>query len=62
MKENSVYKGDLKFARVSFSDINNLNNKIFIDLGTKDGIKIHAVSCKALKTISLESLLEAHWQ
>ena len=29
---------------------------------TKDGIKIHAVSCKALKTISLESLLEAHWQ
>ena len=29
---------------------------------TKDGIKIHAVSCKALKTISLDSLLEAHWQ
>ena len=29
---------------------------------TKAGIKIHAVSCKALKTISLESLLEAHWQ
>ena len=44
MKENSVYKGDLKFARVSFSDINNLNNKIFIDLGTKDGIKIDMIA------------------
>ena len=44
MKENSVYKGDLKFARVSFSDINNLNNKIFIDLGTKEGIKIDMIA------------------
>ena len=44
MKENSVYKGDLKSARVSFSDINNLNNKIFIDLGTKDGIKIDMIA------------------
>ena len=44
MKENSVYKGDLKFARVSFSDINNLNNKIFIDLGIKDGIKIDMIA------------------
>ena len=44
MKENSIYKGDLKFARVSFSDINNLNNKIFIDLGTKDGIKIDMIA------------------
>ena len=44
MKENSVYKGDLKFARVSFSDINNLNNKIFIDLGTKDGVKIDMIA------------------
>ena len=26
MKENTIYKGNLKFARVSFSDINNLNN------------------------------------
>lgn len=40
MKENNIYKGDLKFARVSFSDINNLNNKIFIDLGTEDNIKL----------------------
>lgn len=29
---------------------------------TKDGIKIHSISCKALKTISLDSLLEAHWK
>ena len=44
MKENGIYKGNLKFARVSFSDINNLNNKIFIDLGTKDGIKIDMIA------------------
>ena len=44
MKENSIYKGNLKFARVSFSDINNLNNKIFIDLGSKDGIKIDMIA------------------
>ena len=44
MKENSIYKGNLKFARVSFSDINNLNNKIFIDLGTEDGIKIDMIT------------------
>lgn len=29
---------------------------------TKEGIKIHAMSCKALKTVSFESLLEAHWK
>ena len=44
MKENSIYKGSLKFARVSFSDINNLNNKIFIDLGSKDGIKTDMIA------------------
>jgi len=44
MKENNIYKGDLKFARVSFSDINNLNNKIFIDLGTEDNIKIDMIT------------------
>ena len=44
MKENNIYKGSLKFARVSFSDINNLNNKIFIDLGSKDGIKIDMIT------------------
>ncbi|MDC7954583.1 rod shape-determining protein MreC [Fusobacterium simiae] len=44
MKENNIYKGDLKFARVSFSDINNLNNKIFIDLGIKDGIKVDMIT------------------
>ena len=44
MKDNSIYKGNLKFARVSFSDINNLNNKIFIDLGAEDGIKIDMIT------------------
>ena len=44
MKENSIYKGNLKFARVSFRDINNLNNKIFIDLGAEDGIKIDMIT------------------
>ena len=44
MKENTIYKGELKFARVSFSDINNLNNKIFIDLGKKDGIKVDMIA------------------
>ena len=44
MKENTIYKGNLKFARVSFSDINNLNNKIFIDLGSKDGMKIDMIT------------------
>ena len=44
MKENTIYKGNLKFARVSFSDINNLNNKIFIDLGAEDGIKIDMIT------------------
>ena len=28
----------------------------------KDGIKIHTIHCKALKTLSYTSLLEAHWQ
>ena len=28
----------------------------------RDGIKIHTLSCKALKTLSYSSLLEAHWK
>jgi len=44
MKENGIYKGNLKFARVSFSDISNLNSKIFIDLGAEDGIKIDMIT------------------
>lgn len=28
---------------------------------TKFGIKIHTMECKALKTVSFDSLLEAHW-
>ena len=44
MKENNLYKGELKFARVSFSDINNLNNKIYIDLGKEDNIKVNMIA------------------
>lgn len=44
MKENNFYKGELKFARVSFSDINNLNNKIYIDLGKEDNIKVNMIA------------------
>ena len=28
----------------------------------KEGIKIHSLCCKALKTLSYSSLLEAHWK
>jgi hypothetical protein len=28
----------------------------------RDGIKVHKVECKSLKTISFEKLLEAHWE
>jgi (p)ppGpp synthase/HD superfamily hydrolase len=28
----------------------------------RDGIKIHGVNCKALKTIAAGNLLEAHWE
>ena len=31
-----------------------------ISKSTQDGIKIHTTTCKALKTISLDSLMEAH--
>ena len=44
MKENNLYKGELKFARVSFSDINNLNNKVYIDLGEEDNIKVNMIA------------------
>ena len=44
MKENGLYKGELKFARVNFSDINNLNNKVYIDLGTEDNVKVNMIA------------------
>ena len=44
MKENNLYTGELKFARVSFSDINNLNNKVYIDLGEEDNIKVNMIA------------------
>jgi (p)ppGpp synthase/HD superfamily hydrolase len=36
-------------------------NKIIAKVG-KEGIKIHTMDCKALKTVSFEKLLEAHWE
>lgn len=39
----------------------NVQQKI-IAKSTKLGIKIHNINCKALKTISLDALLEAHWK
>lgn len=39
----------------------NLWDKI-IAKSSKYGIKIHAMHCKALKTISFSNLLEAHWE
>jgi (p)ppGpp synthase/HD superfamily hydrolase len=38
-----------------------LGDKIIAKSG-KEGIKIHAMRCKALKTISYSALLEAHWK
>ena len=45
MKENkSLYRWTKSFARVSFSDINNLNNKVYIDLGEEDNIKVNMIA------------------
>ncbi|AHB40908.1 hypothetical protein P148_SR1C00001G0093 [candidate division SR1 bacterium RAAC1_SR1_1] len=38
-----------------------IHDKIIAKSG-KDGIKVHKVECKSLKTISFEKLLEAHWE
>ena len=38
------------------------NGTKIIAKSTKDGIKIHTMDCKALKTVSFDSLLEAHWK
>ncbi|MDO4713524.1 MAG: hypothetical protein Q4B28_02505 [bacterium] len=37
-------------------------NQKIIAKSSKLGIKIHNTDCKALKTISLDALLEAHWK
>lgn len=44
MKESSLYRGELKFARVSFTDVNNINNKIYIDLGKEDNVKVNMIA------------------
>lgn len=38
-----------------------ITDKIIAKTG-KDGIKVHKLSCNAMKTISVSKLLEAHWQ
>jgi (p)ppGpp synthase/HD superfamily hydrolase len=37
-----------------------LGERIIAKTG-RDGIKIHSVSCRSMKTISFDKLLEAHW-
>lgn len=39
IKENEKIKKDLKFARVIFQNINNINKKFYINLGSKDNIE-----------------------
>lgn len=44
MKENLYFKDGIKFTRVIFSDADNMNNKVYIDLGIKDGMKVDMVA------------------
>lgn len=39
MKETNKIVKDLKFARVIFRDVNNINSKFYVDLGKKNGIE-----------------------
>ncbi|MCI7223263.1 rod shape-determining protein MreC [Fusobacterium sp.] len=39
MKETNKKIRNLKFARVAFRDINNINSKFYVDLGSNDGIE-----------------------
>ena len=39
MKETNKIIKNLKFARVIFRDVNNINSKFYIDLGSQDGIE-----------------------
>ena len=44
MKESKAYRDVIKFTRVIFSDANDINNKLYIDLGEKDGIRVDMIA------------------
>ena len=44
MKESKAYRDVIKFTRVIFSDANDINNRLYIDLGEKDGIRIDMIA------------------
>ena len=44
MKESKAYRDVIKFTRVIFSDANDINNRLYIDLGEKDGIRVGMIA------------------
>lgn len=44
MKESKAYRDVIKFTRVIFSDVNDINNRLYIDLGEKDGIRVDMIA------------------
>ena len=44
MKESKAYRDVIKFTRVIFSDTNDINNRLYIDLGEKDGIRVDMIA------------------
>ena len=44
MKESKTYRDVIKFTRVIFSDANDINNRLYIDLGEKDGIRVDMIA------------------
>lgn len=44
MKETNTVIKNIKFARVVFKDINNINSKFYIDLGEADGIEKNMIA------------------
>lgn len=44
MKESKAYRDVIKFTRVIFSDANDINNRLYIDLGKKDGIRVDMIA------------------
>lgn len=44
MKETNTVIKNIKFARVGFKDINNINSKFYIDLGEADGIEKNMIA------------------
>lgn len=60
--ENVIVDGDKHFHCFFCPECKPNPNEKIIAKSTHEGIKIHTNSCKALKTISLDSLIEAHWK